>query len=87
MGAEPSNVARMILQQGGLVTMFGIAGGLIAALAGSQLIRSLLYGVSPRDPIVFALMTVALLVVALLACWLPARRAARLTPLQALRTE
>jgi ABC-type antimicrobial peptide transport system permease subunit len=67
--------------------MLGIAAGLIAALAGSQLIRSLLYGVSPRDPIVFALMTVALLVVALLACWLPARRAARLSPLQALRTE
>jgi ABC-type antimicrobial peptide transport system permease subunit len=87
MGAEPSTVARMILRQGGLVTMLGIAAGLIAALAGSQLIRSLLYGVSPRDPIVFALMTVALLVVALLACWLPARRAARLSPLQALRTE
>jgi putative ABC transport system permease protein len=87
MGAEPSIVARMILRQGGLVTMLGIAAGLIAALAGSQLIRSLLYGVSPRDPIVFALMTVALLVVALLACWLPARRAARLSPLQALRTE
>ena len=87
MGAEPSSVVRMILRQGGLVTMFGIAAGLIAALAGSQLIRSLLYGVSPRDPIVFSLMTVALLVVALLACWLPAARAARLSPLQALRTE
>ena len=87
MGAEPSNVARMILRQGGLVTLIGIAVGLIAALAGSQLIRSLLYGVSPRDPIVFSLMTVMLLVVALLACWLPARRAARLSPLEALRTE
>ena len=87
MGAEPSSVARMILRQGGVVTMLGIAAGLVAALAGSQLIRSLLYGVSPRDPIVFALMTATLLVVALLACWLPAARAARLSPLQALRTE
>jgi ABC-type antimicrobial peptide transport system permease subunit len=87
MGAEPRTVARMILRQGGLVTMLGIVAGLIAALAGSQLIRSLLYGVSPRDPIVFSLTTVALLVVALLACWLPARRASRLSPLQALRTE
>jgi putative ABC transport system permease protein len=87
MGAEPSNVARMILRQGGLVTMVGIAAGLLAALAGGQLMRSLLYGVSPRDPIVFSLMTVALMVVALLACWLPAARAARLSPLQALRTE
>ena len=87
MGAEPGKVARMILRQGGLVTLFGIVAGLIAALAGSQLIRSLLYGVSPRDPIVFSLTTVALLVVALLACWLPARRASRLSPLEALRTE
>jgi putative ABC transport system permease protein len=87
MGAEPRSVASMILRQGGLVTLLGITAGLIAALAGSQLIRSLLYGVSPRDPIVFSLTTVALLVVALLACWLPARRAARLSPLQALRTE
>ena len=87
MGAEPRNVARMILRQGGMVTLLGIVAGLIAALAGSQLIRSLLYGVSPRDPIVFLLTTVALLVVALLACWLPARRASRLSPLQALRTE
>jgi putative ABC transport system permease protein len=87
MGAEPRTVARMILRQGGLVTLLGIVAGLIAAFAGSQLIRSLLYGVSPRDPIVFSLTTVMLLVVALLACWLPARRAARLSPLQALRTE
>jgi ABC-type antimicrobial peptide transport system permease subunit len=87
MGAEPRTVARMILRQGGLVTLLGIVAGLIAAFAGSQLIRSLLYGVSPRDPIVFSLTTVTLLVVALLACWLPARRAARLSPLQALRTE
>ncbi len=87
MGAEPGSVARMILRQGGLVTLLGIVAGLIAALAGSQLIRSLLYGVSPRDPIVFSLTTVTLLAVALLACWLPARRASRLSPLQALRTE
>ena len=87
LGAQPQTVARMILRQGGLVTMLGIVAGLGAALAGSQLIRTLLYGVSPRDPIVFSLTTVALLVVALLACWLPARRASRLSPLEALRTE
>jgi putative ABC transport system permease protein len=87
MGAEPRTVARMILRQGGLVTLLGIGAGLIAALAGSQLIRSLLYDVSPRDPVVFALTTVALLAIALLACWLPARRASRLSPLEALRTE
>jgi predicted permease len=87
MGAEPPMVARMILKQGGTVALLGIVAGLIAALAGSQLIRSLLYGVSPRDPLVFSLTAISLLVVALLACWLPARRAAKLSPLQALRTE
>jgi ABC-type antimicrobial peptide transport system permease subunit len=87
MGAEPRMVARMILKQGGTVALLGILAGLLAALAGSQLIRSLLYDVSPRDPIVFSLTTVTLLIVALLACWLPARRAAKLSPLQALRTE
>jgi putative ABC transport system permease protein len=61
--------------------------GLATGFAGSRLIESLLYGVSPRDPAVFAAATVILLGVALLACWLPARRAARLSPLEALRTE
>ena len=87
MGAEPRSVAAMILRQGGVITLLGVAVGLIAALAGSQLIRSLLYGVSPRDPVVFSLTTLALLAIALLACWLPARRAARLSPLEALRTD
>ena len=87
MGAEPRSVAAMILCQGGVITLLGIAVGLIAALAGSQLIRSLLYGVSPRDPVVFSLTTLALLAIGLLACWLPARRAARLSPLEALRTD
>jgi len=85
MGAEPRTVARMILRQGGLVTLLGIVAGLIAAFAGSQLIRSLLYGVSSRDPGVFAAATVTLMSVALFACWLPARRAASVDPLVALR--
>jgi predicted permease len=87
IGAAPGNVAKMILRQGGVVTLAGLIVGLIGAFTGSQLIRSLLYGVSPRDPVVFSVTTLALLVVALLACWLPARRAARLSPLEALRTE
>ena len=87
LGAEPGSVARMIVRQGGLVALAGIIVGLAAAFAGSRLIESLLYGVSPRDPGVFAATTLMLLGVALLACWLPARRAARLSPLEALRTE
>ena len=87
MGAEPRAVAGMILQQGGIVTLVGVAVGLTAAIAGSRLIQSLLYGVGPRDPAIFVVTTLALLGIALLACWLPARRAARLSPLDALRTD
>ena len=87
LGAEPRGVAAMIVRQGGLVTLTGIAAGLGAALASSRLIESLLYDVSPRDPVVFATAILALLAVALIACWLPARRAARVSPVEAMRTE
>jgi predicted permease len=87
LGAAPGSVAAMIVRQGALVALGGVTVGLAAAFAGSRLIESLLYGVSPRDPGVFALTTLILLGVALVACWLPARRAARLSPLEALRTE
>jgi putative ABC transport system permease protein len=87
MGAEPGRVASMILRQGGIVTLAGMTVGLILAFAGGRLIQSLLYSVSPRDPAVFAATTLLLLVIALLACWLPARRAAKLSPLEALRTD
>jgi predicted permease len=87
LGAEPGSVARMIVWQGGAVALAGITIGLASAFAGSRLIQSLLYGVSPRDPGVFAGTTLLLLGVVLLACWLPARRAARLSPLDTLRTE
>lgn len=87
LGAEPGRVAGMMVRQGGTVALAGIAVGLGAALAGSRLIESLLYDVSPRDPSVFAATTLTLLAVAVLACWLPARRAARISPVEALRTD
>jgi putative ABC transport system permease protein len=87
LGAAPGAVAAMIVRQGGVVAIAGIAVGLVAALAGSRAIETLLYDVSPRDPAVFAATTMALLGVALLACWLPARRAANLSPVDALRAE
>jgi len=75
----------LILRQGGTVALAGIVVGFGAALAGSRLVESLLYGVSPRDPAIFALTTLMLLVVALVACWVPARRAARINPVETLR--
>ena len=87
LGAEPRLVGAMIVRQGATVALAGAAAGLGAALAGGRAIESLLYGVTPRDPAVIASTTLMLLAVALVACWLPARRAARLSPLEALRTE
>jgi predicted permease len=87
LGAEPRSVAAMILKQGSAVSLAGAAIGVIVALAGSRLIASLLYGITPRDPAVFASTTLLLLIVSALACWLPARRAARLSPLDALRVD
>ena len=87
LGAEPRSVAAMILRQGSAVAVAGAVVGLVAAFAGSRLIASLLFGISPRDPAVFAATTVRLLIVAALACWLPARSAARLSPVEALRAD
>ncbi len=87
LGAEPSGITSQIVKQGGMVTLAGIGIGLIAALAASRLIASVLYGVSPRDPFVFAVTAVTLMAVALLASWIPARRAARLNPTIALRAD
>ena len=87
LGAEPSGVAALILRQSVGVTMIGVGLGLAAALAGGRLIEALLYNVSPRDPVVIGVVTLLLTGIALVACWLPARRAARLSPLEALRTD
>jgi ABC-type lipoprotein release transport system permease subunit len=67
--------------------MIGVGLGLAGALAGGRLIEALLYNVSPRDPVVIGVVTLLLTGIALVACWLPARRAARLSPLEALRTD
>jgi putative ABC transport system permease protein len=87
LGETPGAIAMAIVWQGGLVTLAGIVVGLGAALAGGRLIQALLYDVSPRDPMVLSVTTATLLAVALIACWVPARRASRLSPLDALRPE
>ena len=87
LGADPRAVSAMILTQGGRVVIAGAAVGLAAAAAGGRVLESVLYGVGPRDPRVFIATTVLLLGVGLLACWIPARRASRLSPVEALRQE
>jgi ABC-type antimicrobial peptide transport system permease subunit len=77
----------MIVRQGAAVALAGITVGLATTLAGSRLIESLLYGVSSRDPGIYAVTTFALIGIALFACWLPARRATRVDPMFALRAE
>ena len=87
LGAGSADVLRLMLAQHLQPAIVGIAGGVAAALALSQFLQSLLYGVRATDPATFAAMALGLFGVALLACWIPARRAMRVDPLMALRNE
>jgi len=80
-------VLSLVIGQGLKLTLAGAALGVVAALALTRVVRSLLYGVTPTDPLTFAAVTATLLLVAFFACWLPARRAARVHPMEALRYE
>ncbi len=87
LGAPLSGVMRMVLGDSLRLVIVGTATGLLGALALAPLLRSLLYGISPTDPVTFAAGPLLLIVVALLASYVPARRAARVDPAVALRTE
>jgi predicted permease len=87
LGAKPQDILTMVLGQSVIVIGGGILVGLGAALAGTRLLASLLVGVTSSDPATFSIVVAALAMVALLACWLPARRATRVSPLVALRYE
>jgi ABC-type antimicrobial peptide transport system permease subunit len=87
LGAERGAVLNLVLRQGVLLAIVGAAIGLIAAVALSRLIASLLYQVSPHDPRIFVLAPLTLMVIALAATLIPALRATRVDPMEALRAE
>ena len=87
LGATPGMISRLVLLRALMIVTTGLAIGLAAALIGSRVLRSLLYEVSPTDPVTLGVVSVVLICAALLAAYVPARRAMRLDPVQALKAE
>ena len=85
LGARRSSVLRMILFEGFALIITGVLVGLVLSVLGTRLMGSLLYGVSPTDPLTFFSVAVLLTMVALLACYVPARKATKVDPMVALR--
>jgi ABC-type lipoprotein release transport system permease subunit len=87
LGAAPAGIRRLVLNQGARLAALGIVLGLMAALAVGRFLRSLLFEVSVVDPRTLVAVPVLLAAMALLACWIPARRAVRLDPVAAIRAD
>jgi putative ABC transport system permease protein len=87
MGAQPAAILRMILGQGLLLAVLGVGLGIAGALSLKGLVKSLLFGVTPADPVTFAAVGSVLIGAAIVASYLPARRAASIDPIEALRME
>jgi putative ABC transport system permease protein len=87
LGAQPSKILGMILGQGVLLAALGVGIGLLGALVVTSMVKSLLFEVTPTDPVTFLCVAVVLVTAAIMASYLPARRAAAIDPIEALRTE
>ncbi len=87
LGAQTRDVLKLVIRQGIRLTLLGAAIGGAGAVALSRVIKSWLFGVSPTDPLTFAVAALLLAVVALLSCWIPARRATKVDPITVLRSE
>lgn len=87
LGARPGDLLKLVLAQGLGLALVGVAGGLAVAMLLTRILDSLLFGVSARDPMTFSGVAVLLLLAALMACYVPARRASRSDPVGALRSE
>ncbi|HEX7296534.1 MAG TPA: FtsX-like permease family protein, partial [Pyrinomonadaceae bacterium] len=87
LGAGRQDIMRLVLSHGMKMAIAGVVVGLIAALGLTRLMSTMLFGVKPTDPVTFGIISFVLMIVALLACYLPARRATKVDPLTALRSE
>ncbi len=85
LGARPGDVMGLVLRQGMMPVLIGLAGGAVAALWIGRYVSTLLFPVSPRDPVAFSISAGVLLLVSAAACWIPARRATKVNPIEALR--
>lgn len=87
LGAQNRDVLALVLHQGMTLVLAGVAAGLAGAFAGARLMSGLLFGITPTDAFTFTVVPLLLAAVSLLACWLPARRATKVNPIEALRAE